>query len=72
MLLRAAANDRPIDAKPRFDVFLAEILEELLQVAHDAALETLDEFAAFVRDADKNLTTVFRMAGKGDKKAPPP
>jgi len=44
VLLRASANDRPIDAQPGFDVFLAQILEELLQVANDPAFETFDEF----------------------------
>ena len=45
VLLRAPADNRPIDAQPGFDVFLAQILEELLQIANNTALETFNEFA---------------------------
>ena len=62
MLLGAAANDGAVDAQPGFDVFLGEILEELLQIANDAALETFDQLATFFGDANQNLATILRMA----------
>src|SRR5271170_3190181 len=67
VLLRASANNRPIDAQPGFDVFLAQILEELLQVADNPAFETFDEFAPLVGNAHENLATIFRVAESFDQ-----
>ena len=66
-MLRAAADDGAVDAQPGLDVFLAQILEELLQVAHDAALEAFDEFAALVRDADEHLAAILGVAETFDQ-----
>jgi len=42
VLLRAAADNRPVNPQPSFNVFLGEVLEQFLEVPHNPALESFD------------------------------